>query len=234
MKNLMYREDGERVRTWNPHPGCGFNCTYCYGPAQYARFSKCDKCKAFRPHFHPERMKQTFEKGKTYFVESLGDPSFIPREIFQRILDHCASFPDTKFMIQSKEPGYFSGFDYPKNIWLGTTIETDLDKLAMCYSWAPLPSFRNTRLYAVQQEYPELHYYVTFEPIMVCSIRELKDIALYLNADAVYIGRDNHGHHLPEPAEYELTELVRCLRKKLGPERVHTKTLGPAWWQVKR
>lgn len=230
---LMYADEkGERLPTWNPHPGCGFDCYYCYGKQTYER-SKCPLCRAFRPHFHPERMAQKFEKGKTYFVESLGDPAFIPPAIFQQILDHLAEFPGTTFMLQSKNPKCFieEAYKYPANVWLGTTIETNLEKLARCYSKAPGILERFHWLCKVQEAHPELHYYVTFEPIMTCQILELLDIALYLHADAVYVGRENHEHCLPEPAEYELVELVRQLKEKLGPERVHTKTLGLAWWE---
>jgi hypothetical protein len=178
-------------------------------------------------------MKQTFQSGKTYFVESLGDPAFIPREIFQQILDHLAAFPETTFMLQSKDPRCFiyEVYKYPANVWLGTTIETNLERLARCYSKAPGIFERYNLLCKVEEAHPELHYYVTFEPIMTCQILELLDIALYLHADAVYVGRENHNHHLPEPAEYELVELVRLLREKLGPDRVHCKTLGKAWWE---
>jgi len=232
--SLMYLDsEGERLPTWNPHPGCRFDCAYCYGPAQYARFSMCDKCKAYKPHFHRERMKQKFQKGKTYFVESLGDPSFIPPDIFQRILDHLAEFPDTTFMLQSKNPIYFLDFEYSNNVWLGTTIETNIDKLAQCYSKAPVPSERYLGLMKMIDAHPELNYYFTCEPIMVCSIFEMLDMAMYVGGGVdVFIGRDNHGHHLPEPSEEDLVMLVELLQQKLGKEHVHQKTLGPAWWQL--
>jgi len=233
-KPLMYADsEGERLPTWNPHPGCGFKCTYCYGPAQYAIFSKCDKCKAYKPHFHEERMKQTFKKGKTYFVESLGDPSFIPPDIFQRILDHLAKFQETTFMLQSKNPIYFKDFTYTNNICLGTTIETNLDKLAQCYSKAPVPSERHRGLMKTMEAHLELNYYLTFEPIMTCSIWEMQQYALISDISAVYIGRDNHGHRLPEPSEQDLMKLIeKLLQPQFDKEQIHTKTLGPAWWEL--
>jgi DNA repair photolyase len=234
---LMYADtEGMRVPTWTPHPGCLYKCSYCYGPATYARFSKCDTCKAFKPHFHKERMKQRFTKGKTYFVESLGDPSFIPPAIFQRILAHLATFPETTFMIQSKNPIYFKEFEYSTNVWLGTTIETNIDELAQQYSYAPVPSERYRGLLETMDVHPELNYYFTFEPIMRCSLDEMLKFALVPNIAAVYVGRDNHGNKLPEPSEEELMELVNSLTEALGKEKVHCKTLGPACWekQVKK
>jgi len=232
----MYADlEGERLPTRNHHPGCDFGCTYCYGPRTYAR-SNCPKCRAFKPHpDHVEdRLKQRFKKGKTYFVESLGDPSFIPPDIFQRILDHLAEFPDTRVMLQSKNPIYFLDFEFSKNIWLGTTVETNLDKLAQCYSKAPVPSLRFHGLMKVIEKMPELNYYFTYEPIMTCAIFEMLDMALYSGVSDVFIGRDNHGHHLPEPSEEDLITLVEVLQQKLGIDRVHTKTLGPAWWEWER
>ena len=232
--NLMYADlEGERLPTRNHHPGCDFGCTYCYGKQTYAR-SKCPKCKAYKPHFHEERMKQKFQKGKTYFVESLGDPSFIPPEIFQRILDHLAEFPDTRFMLQSKNPIYFRDFEYTNNIWLGATIETNIDKLAQCYSKAPVPSERHHGLMKTMEAHLELNYYLTFEPIMTCSICEMQDIALVSNISAVYIGRDNHSHKLPEPSEQDLMKLIELLQPQFDKDQIHCKTLGPAWWEKNR
>lgn len=230
-KPLMYADrKGKRIPTWTPHPGCGFKCAYCYGPATYRR-SKCDRCKAFTPHFHPERMTKRFTRGKVYFVESLGDPSFIPPAIFQRILDHLAEYPETRFMIQSKNPRHFKEFEYTTNVWLGTTIETNNDELARRYSRAPVPSERYRGLLETMDAHPELNYYLTYEPIMRCSIDEMLTFAQAPNIAAVYVGRDNHGNELPEPSEEELMQLVNALTEALGEEKVHCKTLGAAWWE---
>jgi len=238
-KSLMYTDkNGERLPAWNPHPGCRFNCKYCYGPKIYQR-SQCKDCRAFEPHFHPERMNKTFQKGKTYFVESLGDPYFIDPILFQDILKRLSKFPKSQFMIQSKSPACFTDtrscgrLRIPENVWLGTTIETNFNRLARGFSKAPGILQRCHALRKAQEEYPELHFYLTFEPIMIFDLCSMLEIARWLDVDAVYIGRDNHGHHLPEPAEWELKVLVRLLQEQLGPDRVHTKTLGPAWWERK-
>lgn len=231
MKPLMYVDsEGERLPTWNPHPGCAFNCTYCYGPRTYAR-SKCPKCKTFEPHFHQERMKQKFQKDKTYFVESLGDPSFIPPVIFQEIIDHLTEFPDTKFMIQSKNPIYFLNFEFPDNVWLGTTIETNMDALAEVYTKAPAPSIRGNKLWLVKHEKQKREIYLTIEPVMVFDFLKMLRIVEFLKPAEIYIGRDNHGNKLPEPSEKDLLYLVVELENLMGKENVHRKTLGKAWFE---
>ena len=232
MKPLMYANpEGERLPTWNPHPGCEFECTYCYGPRTYAR-SKCPKCRAFKPHLdHVEyRLKQTFQKSKTYFVESLGDPSFIPPEIFQQIIDHLAEFQDTRFMLQSKNPIYFRDFKFSKNIWLGTTFETNYDNLAEIYSKAPVPSTRANGLWLVKHEQQKTEIYITIEPVLAFDLLKMLEIVRFLNPVEIYIGRDNHGNKLPEPSEQDLMYLVRELKELLGEENVHCKTLGSGWW----
>lgn len=229
---LMYADEaGERVKTWNPHPGCEFGCLYCYVDEQYKRFSKCKDCLAKKPHFHPERMKQKFKPGETVFVESTGDPNFIPRDIFQDIINHLAEFPDTKFMIQSKNPIYFVDFEYPDNIWLGTTIETDIDDLARCYSKAPVPSLRANGLWRVKHEQQKSEIYLTIEPVMVFDFLKMLRIVEFLKPAEIFIGRDNHSNKLPEPSEKDLMRLVVELEDLLGEEHVHRKTLGPAWWE---
>ena len=231
MKPLMYANpEGERLPTWNPHPGCEFACSYCYGPGQYACRGKCDKCKAYKPHFHQERMKQKFKAGKTYFIESLGDPSFIPPDIFQQILDHLAEFPDTRFMLQSKNPIYFRDFKFSKNVLFGTTIETDIDDLARCYSKAPGPLLRANGLWLVKQE-QQSKIYLTIEPVMVFDYLKMMRIVEFLKPAEIYIGRDNHSNKLPEPSEEYLMNLVEELEKVIGKEYVHRKTLGLAWWE---
>jgi len=226
----MYREDGERMQTWNPHPGCDFKCYYCFGPAQYARFSKCAKCRAFKPHFHLERMQQKFKPNKTYFVESLGDPSFIPPDIFQQILNHLAEFPETRFMFQSKNPRFFADFKYPENIWLGTTIETDIDDLARVYSSAPSPTLRFSGLLWTKQKTGR-NIYITFEPLLVFNQFRLMQLVRAFEPNEVYVGLDNHAHHLPEPSKEMQLRLVHSLEDLLGLENVHRKTLGLAWWE---
>ena len=231
MKPLMYADKaGKRIETWNPHPGCEFRCTYCYGPDQYAWRAKCDKCKAYKPHFHEERMKQKFQKGKTYFVESLGDPSFIPPEIFQQIIDHLAEFPDARFMLQSKNPIYFRDSKFSKNVWLGTTIETNYDNLAEIYSKAPVPSLRANGLWLVKHEQQKTEIYLTIEPVLAFDLLKMLEIVRFINPVKIYIGRDNHGNNLPEPSEQDLMYLVRELKELLGEENVHCKTLGHGWW----
>jgi len=180
-------------------------------------------------------MKQTFKEGRTYFVESLGDPAFIPTEILQQIFSHLAKFPKTTFMLQSKNPRCFADPSYyiPYNVWLGTTIESDIRDLAECYSRAPLISERYWGLLFTQGIHPKHHYYITFEPIMICNKNVMLDFALDLKVDAVYIGRDNHKNHLPEPSEDDLNTLVELLQNRLGTEKVHCKTLGKAWWERK-
>jgi len=229
----MYADlEGERLPTRNHHPGCDFGCTYCYGKQTYAR-SNCPKCRAFKPHpDHVEdRLKQKFQKDKTYFVESLGDPSFIPPEIFQEILNHLAEYPKTRLMLQSKNPIYFRDFEYPENVWLGTTIETNYDNLAEIYSKAPVPSLRANGLWLVKHE-RKSEIYLTIEPVIVFDHLEMLRIVEFLNPAKIYIGRDNHGNNLPEPSEAALMELVERL-EDLG-QNVHRKTLGPAWWEKNR
>ena len=240
-KSRMYEVNGTRVRTWNPFVGCKFDCSYCYAPESYKRFSKCEQCKAFTPHFHPERVQQKFKPGEVVFVCSTGDISFASFEQFNKILEVTNHYLDTTFYIQSKNPAYFAeyimrccdvlGWDSSNtNVVLGTTIET-----SRSHSFSPdcspsNPPYQISRAVALQNiNHPRK--YVTLEPIMdfdaVVLIAWLEAIA----PEFVYVGYLNplwkaKKLELPEPPSQKTRKLIEELGKFT---EVRLKTIRKAW-----
>lgn len=232
----MYEVNGKRTPTWNPFPGCNFDCIYCYAPKIYEKFSKCEDCKKFVPHFHKERLKQKFKPGETWFVCSMGDISFASLDQFADILFVIEDHPGTTFYVQSKNPAYFleylevySSF-IPDNVVLGTTIETNYSALftSKRISKAPYPVDRKNAM--VKLDHPRL--YVSIEPEILFDISIMTKWIQKIAPEFVYMGYDNHGnletYDIPEPTLKETERLIAEVRKFT---EVRLKTMRPAWWE---
>ncbi len=126
----------DKVQTWNPFKGCGFDCTYC--EPTFKRQAKrqkqnCQECYAYKPHYHPERLGK-LPSAPTIFVCGNADLAFCEPNYIRRIIDavrrHSARCPHKTFFFQSKQPRVFAPFlsDFPDSVILLTTLETNRDK----------------------------------------------------------------------------------------------------------
>ena len=253
-KSRMYEVNGTRVRTWNPFVGCKFNCSYCYAPEIYKRFSKCEQCKAFTPHFHPERLQQKFKAGETVFVCSMGDISFVSFTQFNKILEVTNYYLDTTFYIQSKNPAYFNAYieryssDIGDNIIFGTTIESNYYHFVSIRSMrhiskAPAPldrgeammelshhKYLNAMLKIIYHK-EEPRKYITIEPVLEFSLSIMVDWIKQIAPEFVYVGYLNplwqaKKLQLPEPPLEKVKELCEKLAKFT---EVRLKTMRKGW-----
>ena len=244
MKGLMYEVNGKRTPTWNPFAGCEYACVYCYGPRVYAKFSKCEQCKKFTPHFHKERLKRRFKPGETWFVCSMGDISFASFEQFSDILKVINIHPGITFYIQSKNPAYFNEYIkrfsiFPFHQWqrignnvvLGTTIETNFTfSLAhrSIISKAPLCPDRKEAM--VKLDHPRK--YVSIEPEILFNVVIMTEWIKQIAPEFVYIGYDNHRKletlGIEEPSLNNTKRLIKELKKFT---EVRLKTIRKAWWE---
>jgi protein gp37 len=123
--------------SWNPVTGCLHNCAYCYARDIANRFYP----QKFEPSFLPERLSQpgntkaiaprwAGDTGyKNVFTCSMADlfGKWVPQEWIEAVLNTIGNNPQWDFLLLTKFPVRMAEFDYPDNVWLGTSVD---------YQWA--------------------------------------------------------------------------------------------------
>lgn len=205
----------DETKTWNPFKGCEFDCTYCKPSFQaQAKRQKqnCLDCYHYRPHYHPERLQKR-PSAKVVFVCGNADISFcepsFTREIIASIKAHNSQ---KEYYFQSKQPEYFSQFltEFPSNVTLVTTLETNRDAGYREISKAPVPSVRYEQFKAL--DWP--NKVVTVEPVMDFDLKVFKTWLISLKPLYVWIGYNSRPKQvkLPEPDMLK----VKMLQAYLG------------------
>lgn len=231
----MYRQAKARI---NLHVGCGHGCIYCIPSFQrQAKRQKhrCEKCWLFEPHDHLKRAEKSppkTEGDEFIFLNSMGDTAFAKPESIKKNIAYTEKYPDRLFLLQSKNPGFFRKYKWPKNVMLGSTIETnkavfDTPSQYRTYtdiSKAPLPIVRIIVMYNF--EYPKK--VVTVEPILDFDIPVFARLIRLIKPIIVYVGYDNHNCNLPEPPLWKTRKLIVELTKFT---EVRVKTLRKAWYE---
>jgi len=133
--------------TWNPQVGCNnFRDAVCaVGDKCWARrqakrmLNRCRLCYDFVPHLHVERLNEPYNgvpknfrsknphlpRGSAMiFVVSMGDLFCrgVPNEWIEQILKVVKDNKHLIFQFLTKNPSRYANFDFPKNCWLGTTV----------------------------------------------------------------------------------------------------------------
>ena len=226
--SLMYEVNGKRIRTWNVFKGCKYNCVYCVQRDQAKRQKhRCELCYQYTPHLHPERLNEKFKEGETVFVAAMGDIVFATHEQWDAILEVIRNYPKTTFFLQSKNPHcFFRGFVYPKNVVLGTTIETNRDTYA--FSDAISTDYRYDAMRGI------IHRkYISIEPVFDFDLDILVEWIKEIAPEFVYVGYLNplwkaKKLQIPEPPLEKTEELINELKKFT---EVRLKTMRKAWWE---
>ena len=227
-KSNMYKLS---VKQWNPFVGCEHKCIYCPSSfqGQLKRWAKknCCKCYEFTPHAHRERLTQSLPRTKYMqfiFTCSSGDIAFCDDTSYlEQIIDRIRQERNKTFLIQSKNPKTFNRVTFPKNVILGTTLETNRDELVEAISKAPKPSQRYKDFLDVKHDLKM----VTIEPVMDFDMNVMVDWIENTNPCMVWLGYDSGKNRLPEP---ELVK-VQSLHWELGRRgfTVVLKTIRKAW-----
>ena len=199
--------------TWNPIKGlCPFLCVYCYMLAIFKRFKQNTTMR-----LEQKELQTKLGSGKFIFVGSSTDMWSYPVESswIAQVLDRCLSYPDNKYLFQSKSPKRFLEFlEHPlmaltDNLVFATTIETNRD--ISDFSKADSIEERVAAMIRLR----ELGYKVmiTIEPVMQFDFAELVAMLRQIAPFQVNIGSNsNKAVKLPEPTRDELVALIGELK----------------------
>lgn len=166
----------------------------------------------FEPHLVEEELRRSFRPGQFVFVAFMGDIAFATLEEFRKILTRIMDFPQTRFLIQTKNPKQLwdwwmdRAITLPSQVMLGTTLETNRD-----YGLSKAPSPIKRVDYLSRFTHPAK--FLSIEPIMDFDLEEMVTWVKILHPSIIEIGADNYGYNLPEPPWWKLEALLGRLRE---------------------
>ena len=202
-KGNMY---GFVTHTWNAIKGrCLHNCSYCY----MKPFWKSEV------HLDEKELKTDLGEGNFIFVGSSTDmfARDVSGDLICKTLANCNNYYTNTYLFQTKNPQRLFNFKkwFPKNMILGTTIETNREN---DLEFAPTRSSR----YAVflidfKEQGLKADKMITIEPIMDFDLDVMVRWMKEINPEFVNIGADSKGHNLPEPSWNKIQLLIKELEK---------------------
>jgi hypothetical protein len=234
LSTLMYHENR---KSKNAFVGCQHNCVYCKPSFQRQARRFEGKGYDFQPRYHPERLLKSPPRtgeGEFIFFPSMGDLAFATPTTVQAHIEYARKYADRTFLIQSKNPKWFHDYAFPENVILGTTIETNLVvfdtpskyRYYSEISEAPYPVSRFSLTCGLGHKRKS----VTIEPILDFVLSVMIEWMKKIQPETIWVGYDNHGCFLPEPALDKTMSLIDELKKR--GFNVRTKTLRKAWYEA--
>lgn len=213
----MFHYNGKPMKTWNVWVGCDFHCTYCQARKMaLTRLRNSPRYRdGFNPHLVEKELSRKFKPGDFVFVGYMGDISFASPPIIIDLCQRISEQPDVKFLFCTKNPSCYItwGTDFPDNLYLGATIETDRDYHEL--TKAPPPEERFMAMEALKHE----HKFISIEPLMEFHLRTMVDWIKEIGPEIIEIGPDNYNNKLPEPCwshpDQKAPQKVTCLLETL-------------------
>ena len=238
-KRNMYKD----ARIWNVVVGCYFDCKYCKASFQ-AQMKRqmpmidkngkkrgCQDCYDYIPHFHEERLTDEYIKklplthgDEFIWCCSSSDIYFAKKEWIEKILERVRELKNRTFFFQSKAPEVFKKYDFPSNVILGITLETNRDYPNI--SKAPAPDKRYNDF--LNLDHPRKA--VTIEPIMEFDLFPMVMMIKNISPERVYIGYDSRKSNLNEPSLTKTNRLMNTIKIHLPDCKIKTKLIREKVW----
>ena len=135
--------------TFNPVWGCRNHCEYCYARGIAKRFYNVIADKEYKYMYHKDEIcagefanrlrhfvptfiesqfnKKLPKKPQRIFVGSMSEIAHWKKEWMNKVIFKIFEYPQHTFQFLTKFPGIYYKYDFPKNCWLGVTINKDDD-----------------------------------------------------------------------------------------------------------
>jgi len=206
--------------------GCNFNCTYCaFG--RMLKLSKCKHCQAFEPHAHLEvldRIPPKTKEGEFLTMGLTGDIAFASDIEMKAAVAYCTKWSDRTFLVQTKAPHLFITYNFPENVILNCTIESDVHHRV---SEAPTVIYRQEIMASGPVQRQKNPIWITVEPILGFT-EGFADFLEEIHPEVVYVGYDSKNNNLREPS---LKETMCFIEQVKRFAEVRPKLLRKAHWE---
>lgn len=159
--------------------------------------------------FDEKELKTKLGKDKFVFVGSSTDmfADNVPMGWIGTILLHCLSYPENKYLFQTKNPERFYNFMFRREDILCITLETNRDISDI--SKAPYP-YKRAMIFADVNHSKKM---VTIEPIIDFDLTKFVKMIRTIKPFQVNIGADSMNSNLPEPSAEKINDLIVELSK---------------------
>ena len=145
---------------WNPVKGlCKKGCSYCFMQRYYKRFKLNPTIRLDEKELNIKFPKNPCKIGVCFNHDLFGD--WISSEWIYKIIKRTEENPQHTFIFLTKNPLRYNDFKFPKNCWLGTTVDGTINTI-------------NNLKYIQLIEHFDLIKFVSFEPLI--EITYLKEI----------------------------------------------------------
>lgn len=193
---------------WSVFVGCAHGCSYCFAVKVARSVLKNTlhfRQHGFKPHFVEEELSRSFKSQDFVCISWLGDICFATAQELARILERAGQFPQTEFLLLTKDPGRLLAKcpPLPENFVVGASIESNRN---YSLSKAPPPVDRLKALARANRRS------LSLEPVLDFDLDIMVQWVESLRPEYVVVGPPYRRSGLVPPPREKLSELLLCLK----------------------